>query len=164
VWPQCWLCAVCAVGRIGCCVGGEYPVGVSISPHRWTLTADLLKPGRLLPLLAPGSWLSWARWPICGIPGGAGGLGFYKILPIFYCNKGGRGGIILRNIVGNKGGLGGGYCTIICNNAPLLRVKNEVFFKHKHLDQSKIRPPKKKKKLIRTQTPQKHLKLGRGVQ
>jgi len=31
VWPQCWLCAVCAVGHIGCCVGGEYPVGVSIS-------------------------------------------------------------------------------------------------------------------------------------
>jgi len=29
VWPQCWLCAVCAVGHIGCCVGGEYPVGVS---------------------------------------------------------------------------------------------------------------------------------------
>ena len=26
VWPQCWLCAVCAVGHIGCCVGGEYPV------------------------------------------------------------------------------------------------------------------------------------------
>jgi len=21
VWPQCWLCAVCAVGRVGCCVG-----------------------------------------------------------------------------------------------------------------------------------------------
>jgi len=31
VWLQCWLCAVCAVGHIGCCVGGEYPVGVSIS-------------------------------------------------------------------------------------------------------------------------------------
>ena len=31
VWPQCWLCAVCAVGHIGCCVGGEYPVGVSIA-------------------------------------------------------------------------------------------------------------------------------------
>ena len=26
-----WLCAVCAVGHIGCCVWGEYPVGVSIS-------------------------------------------------------------------------------------------------------------------------------------
>ena len=22
MWPQCWLCAVCAVGRVGCCVGG----------------------------------------------------------------------------------------------------------------------------------------------
>jgi len=22
VWPQCWLCAVFAVGRAGCCVGG----------------------------------------------------------------------------------------------------------------------------------------------
>jgi len=31
VWPQCWLCAVCAVGRVGCCVGGGGPVGVSIS-------------------------------------------------------------------------------------------------------------------------------------
>jgi len=31
VWPECWLCDVCAVGHIGCCVGGEYPVGVSIS-------------------------------------------------------------------------------------------------------------------------------------
>ena len=28
---ECWLCAVCAVGRAGCCVGGVYPVGVSIS-------------------------------------------------------------------------------------------------------------------------------------
>jgi len=31
VWRQCWLCAGCAVGRAGCCVGGGYPVGVSIS-------------------------------------------------------------------------------------------------------------------------------------
>jgi len=32
VWRQCWLCAVCAVGRVGCCVGGgRYPMGVSIS-------------------------------------------------------------------------------------------------------------------------------------
>jgi len=22
VWPQCWLCAVCAVGHVGCIVGG----------------------------------------------------------------------------------------------------------------------------------------------
>jgi len=22
VWPQCWLCAVRAVGHVGCCVGG----------------------------------------------------------------------------------------------------------------------------------------------
>ena len=22
VWPQWWLCAVCAVGHVGCCVGG----------------------------------------------------------------------------------------------------------------------------------------------
>jgi len=41
-------------------------------------------------------------------------LGPYKIQDIaniFYCNKGGRGENILRNIVGdkNKGGLGGGY-------------------------------------------------------
>jgi len=54
-------------------------------------------------------------------------LGPYKILPIFYCNKGDRGENILRNIVGNKGGLGGGYCTIICNNAPF-SVSRTVFF------------------------------------
>jgi len=22
VWPQCWLCAVCAMGRADCCLGG----------------------------------------------------------------------------------------------------------------------------------------------
>ena len=32
-------------------------------------------------------------------------VGPYKILPIFHCIKGGRGINILRNIVGNKGGL-----------------------------------------------------------
>jgi len=56
-------------------------------------------------------------------------VGPYKILPIFYCNKdkGGRGGNILRNIVGNKRGLGGGYCTIMCNNAPF-SVSRKIFF------------------------------------
>jgi len=47
VWPQCWLCAVCAVGHIGCCVGGEYPVGVSISsPHRPTVLSTWCAVGR----------------------------------------------------------------------------------------------------------------------
>jgi len=50
------------------------------------------------------------------------------ILPIFYCNKGGRGENILRNIVGNKGWLGGGYYTIMCNNAPFPRAENRFFF------------------------------------
>jgi len=55
-------------------------------------------------------------------------LGPYKILPIFYCNKGGRGENILRNIVGNKGGLGGGHRTgIMCNNAPF-SVSGTNFF------------------------------------
>jgi len=67
-------------------------------------------------------------------------LGLYKILDIaniflfffifFNCSikgKGGRGGLILRNIVGNEGGLGGGYYTIMCNNAPFFRVE-DVFF------------------------------------
>jgi len=45
---------------------------------------------------------------------------------IVYCNKGGRGENILRNIVGNKGGLGGGYCTIMCNNAPFF-VSRTIF-------------------------------------
>ena len=31
VWPQCWLCAECAVGHVGCCVGGGYPMEVSKS-------------------------------------------------------------------------------------------------------------------------------------
>jgi len=66
----------------------------------------------------------------------------YKILSIFYCNKGGRGENILRNMrvlvppnlyihtyihVGNKGGLGGGYCTIMCNNGPSL-CRERIFF------------------------------------
>ena len=55
-------------------------------------------------------------------------FGPYKILPIFYyCNKGGRGENILRNILGHKGGLGGGYCTIMCNNAPF-SVSRTIFF------------------------------------
>jgi len=36
-------------------------------------------------------------------------VGPHKIFPIFYCNEGGHGENILRNIVGNNGGLGGGY-------------------------------------------------------
>jgi len=74
-------------------------------------------------------------------------LGPYKILPIFYCNKGGRGKNILRNIVGNKGGLGGGYCTIMCNNAPfsVSSVENENNFFFRHLHPSKIRPLNNKK-------------------
>jgi len=37
VWLQCWLCAVCAVGHIGCCVGGGVPCGgkhIIIKSHR----------------------------------------------------------------------------------------------------------------------------------
>ena len=35
VWRQCWLCAVCAGGRAGCCVGGGGDTGgVSISSSR----------------------------------------------------------------------------------------------------------------------------------
>jgi len=52
------------------------------------------------------------------------------IANIFYCscsNKGGRGGCILRNIVGNKGGLGGGQCTIMCDNAPF-SVSRTIFY------------------------------------
>jgi len=55
------------------------------------------------------------------------------ILPIsiFYCNKGGRGESILRNIVGNKGGLGGRYCTIMCNNTPFFSLsRTDFFFRH----------------------------------
>ena len=40
VWPQCWLCAVCAMGCVGCSVGGDYPVGVSISSTTHTMRVD----------------------------------------------------------------------------------------------------------------------------
>jgi len=63
-------------------------------------------------------------------------LGPYKILPIFYCNKRGRGENILRNIVGNKGGLGGRNCTIMCNNTPF--PCRERFFFQTHFDPSEI--------------------------
>jgi len=91
-------------------------------------------------------------------------LGPYKILPIFYCNKGGRGENLLRNIVGNKGGLGGGYCTIImCNNAPFSVSRTIIFSDistHPKSDHQITR------KHHQTQTPpkntEKHLKIGRG--
>jgi len=40
VWPQCWLCAVCAVGHVGCCVRGGWavPCGgkqITIVSDRW---------------------------------------------------------------------------------------------------------------------------------
>jgi len=63
--------------------------------------------------------MKYSQAPLYGVA-----FGPYKILPlpIFYCNnlqfKGGRGENTLRNIVGNKKGLGGGYCTLKCNNAP----------------------------------------------
>jgi len=61
------------------------------------------------------------------------------MLPIFYCNKGGRGENILRNIVGNKGRLGGGYwyCTIMCNNAPF-SVSRKIFFETPHCSGSLV--------------------------
>ena len=49
MWPQCWLCAVCAVGHIGCCVGGEYPVGVSISSSSSGLDSVQLQTQQMLP-------------------------------------------------------------------------------------------------------------------
>jgi len=87
-------------------------------------------------------------------------VGPYKILPIFYCNKGGRGGNILRNILGNKGGLGGGYwyCTKMCNNAPF--SVSRFFFYNTSRPIQNPTPPKKN----HLQTPQKHIKIGRGVQ
>jgi len=89
------------------------------------------------------------------------GFGPYKILPIFFIViKGVVGEIyILRNIVGNKGGLGGGYCTIMCNNAPFSVLRTIFFFKHTSTH-PKSNPKKQKKHLP------KHLKntskLGGG--
>jgi len=71
----------------------------------------------------------------------------YKILSIFYCNKRGRGGNILRNIVGNKGRQGAGYCTIMCNNMPI-SASRTIFFSDTWTHPSEIRDPKK------TKTPQ----------
>ena len=73
VWLQCWLCAMCAVGHIGCCVGGEYPVGVSISsssssprhqnyttpPHHRGLG---LPPGAATPPIPLYPWFPQQRW------------------------------------------------------------------------------------------------------
>ena len=57
---------------------------------------------------------------------------------LIHCNKGGRGENILRNIVGNRGWLRGGYCTIMCNNAPFPR-RRRFFFRHLN-SQSTIHP------------------------
>ena len=66
-------------------------------------------------------------------------LGPYKILPIFFIAIQGVVGKILRNIVGNEGGLGGGYCSIMCNNAPF-PVSRTIFFQTP--PPSKTRPTK----------------------
>ena len=68
------------------------------------------------------------------------------------------GGNILRNIVGNKGGLGGGYCKIMCNNSPFFVSRTIFFSKTSTHPKSDPKPPPK-----HLQTPQKHLKIGRGV-
>jgi len=56
VWPQCWLCAVCAVGHVGCCGGGGYPVGVSIYSSSVTVT---VKKG-----VCVGQWRGLATPPL----------------------------------------------------------------------------------------------------
>jgi len=64
-------------------------------------------------------------------------FGPYKILPIFYCNnnKGSRGENILRNLVGDKGGLGPGWdvgiARIMCNNTRFPSQERNFF---RHLD------------------------------
>jgi len=76
-------------------------------------------------------------------------LALTKILPIFYyCNKGGRGGNILRNIVGNKGGLGGRNCTIMCNNAPFTCRSRTDFFSNTSTHPKS--DPKKQTKRLQT--------------
>ena len=81
----------------------------------------------------------------------------FRVENEFY--KGGRGENILRYIVGNKGGLGGGYCTIMCNNdnAPF-PCREQIFFQTPRPIRS-ARPLRKQKKL---QTLQKYLKTWRG--
>ena len=76
VWPQCWLCAVCALGHVGCCVGGGYPMGVSISSSRVCFYSD-----------RTGSACSrW--WRLCGVGwgGGVGSLGQLDVAA--YCTLG----------------------------------------------------------------------------
>jgi len=89
------------------------------------------------------------------------GLYLYKILSIlFYCNKGGCGGNILRNIVGNKGGLGGGYC-VLHNNVQECPVSvSRPDFVSDTSTHPKSNPENKQKntsKLLKNTT-----KLGRG--
>ena len=39
MWPQCWLCAVCAVGHVSCCVwGGGILWGLAYHHHRRCVT------------------------------------------------------------------------------------------------------------------------------
>jgi len=74
--------------------------------------------------------------------------------------KGDRGGNILRNIVGNKGGLGRGYCTIMCNNSPF-SVSRTIFFQTPPPIQNPTTKANKNTSK-HLQTPKKHLKIGRG--
>jgi len=66
---------------------------------------------------------------------------------------------MLRNIVGNNGGLGGGCFTIMCNNAPL-SVSRTIFFSH-----ASTRPgsnPRGHENMYTFTRPQKRLKYWAG--
>jgi len=88
----------------------------------WNLVASDVAPVEILKLVCFNRRTSLSE------RAGRGLHGPMLILPIFYCNKGSRGENILRNIVGNKGGLGGGYRTIMCNNAPFSVSGTTHFF------------------------------------
>jgi len=84
VWPQCWMCAVCAVGRVGCCVGGGYPMGVSISS-----SCALFRPGgsgsatlNAVPVVrwrgaVPAAVCRWGLCPRCVLVWGGVSRGMY---------------------------------------------------------------------------------------
>jgi len=78
-------------------------------------------------------------------------------------NKGGRGENVLRNIVGNKGGLqregGIGYCTIMCNNTSLSVSRTNFFRTPRPIRIRLLKNKNKSSKDLKNTS-----KLGGGVQ
>jgi len=96
--------------------------------------------------------LEWGRTP--------SRLALTRYRQYFIAIKGVAGENILRNIVGNKWGLGGGYCTIVCNNAPF-SVSRTIFFQTQTPRPIQNPTPTQKQKKLKT-PPKNTSKLGGG--